>query len=222
MPRTARKNLAFALAHWHDRNLAAAETLASAALTLDPSLAAAWSLRGRIRRDAGNPDAAWNDFTRALEIDPSCWSTRMSRACLAFDAGVTGDALADFERALADRTGAPEDYNRLRIWLCRARLGDERAASRDLREWLRGNACASTWTWAIAQTLWGEKRPADLLAAATNDAERCEAGFWAGQRFLLDHNRPAATRALRQAADSPLWRFTEKRSAEAELRRLGA
>jgi lipoprotein NlpI len=223
MPRTpARKHLAHAHAHYLDREFAAADPLASAALAIDPSLVNAWALRGRIRRDAGNADAAWNDFTHALALNPACFTTRTSRACLAFDNGVTADALVDFDRALADRTASSEDYNRLRIWLCRARLGDERAASRELRLWLRASPCASTWTWAIAETLWREKRPSALLEAATNDAERCEAGFWAGERLLLNHDRPAAVRAFRLAAASPLWRFTEKRSAEAELKRLGA
>lgn len=217
----ARQNARFALMRYHERDLAGAEALASASLALDPSSASTWTLRGRIRRDAGNPDAAWNDFTQALKLDPASWHARMSRACLAFDAGLPKDALADFEQALADRRDAPEDYNRFRIWLCRAKLGEERAASRELRTWLRGNACASPWTWAIAETLWGEKKPAALLAEAAHEAQRCEAGFWAGERLLLSHDRPAAVKALRQAAASPLWRFTEKRSAEAELRRLG-
>ena len=223
MPLTpARKHLKHARAHYFDREFHDADRLASAALALDPSLVSAWALRGRARRDAGNPDAAWNDFTRALALNPACFTTRSSRACLAFDQGVTTDALADFSRSLSDRTAGPEDYNHLRIWLCRARLGDERAASRELRTWLRASPCASTWTWAIAETLWREKRPKALIEAATNDAERCEAGFWAGERFLLDHDRPAAVKALRVAAESSLWRFTEKRSALAELKRLGA
>ncbi|MEK7466484.1 MAG: hypothetical protein AAB074_03630 [Planctomycetota bacterium] len=223
MPLTpAHRHLKHARAHYFDREFPDADRLASASIDLDPSLVSAWALRGRARRDAGNPDAAWNDFTRALALDPACFTTRSSRACLAFDQGVTEDALADFDRALADRTAGPDDYNRLRIWLCRARLGNEHAASRELRTWLRASPCASTWTWAIAETLWREKRPSALLEAATNDAERCEAGFWAGERLLLDHDRPAAKRAFRLAAVSPLWRFTEKRSAEAELKRLGA
>ncbi|KAF0241458.1 MAG: hypothetical protein FD180_4423 [Planctomycetota bacterium] len=228
MPLTpALKHLKYARAHYFDREFAEADRLASAALELDPALVSAWALRGRVRRDAGNPDAAWNDFTSALALDSACWTSRGSRACLAFDSGVTADALADFaralsDRALADRQAGPDDYIHLRIWLCRARLGDERAASRELRLRLRASSCASTWTRAIAETLRREKRPQALVAAATNDAERCEAGFWAGERFLLDHDRPAAKRALALAAGSPLWRFTEKRSAEAELKRLGA
>lgn len=223
MPRSPiRLALESAHASWLARDFSAAEELASTAITLDPRIARSWALRGRVRRDAGNPDPAWHDFTKALELDPASFTVRGSRACLESDLGLHREALDDFERALADRRGASPDYNLLRIWLCRAKLGDERAASRDLRGALRTECHVPDWTWSIADTLRREIPAGELLARASTPAEICEAGFWAGERFLLDHDRPAALRAFRQAAASPLWRFTEKRSAQAELKRLGA
>jgi tetratricopeptide (TPR) repeat protein len=77
----------------------------SDALSLDPTLAEAYSLRGHARMVAGLRGQALADFTLALYLNPSA-NTYILRAIAMQGVGDTNGAIADYDAAIAL---APED-----------------------------------------------------------------------------------------------------------------
>jgi lipoprotein NlpI len=198
------------------------------ALSQDPEFTPAWAARGRARRAAGDVDGAWSDFNQALRLDPTLYTAWGSRGYLEYDLGLFEEALADFRRACENRNRGASDYHRLRMWLCEARLGREAAASRALRGWSKGSRATTEWTAALASFLVGDLTETEVLALAeaargrSVEEQRCEALFYAGERRLIRGDVKAAVRLLRACRATGVEKFTEWRSAGAELGRVTA
>jgi len=188
---------------------------------MPPLSAARLARRARTRRDLGDVDGAWQDFTRALEIDPACWTARAARAALAFDHALYADAAADWRLACRDRAHGSQDWHRFRIWLAESRLGHEAQAARELAGYLASAPRENDWTAATAAFLTGGQRKPAFLALADTPAKECEGRYWAGAKRLLRRDLAGGAAHLRAAAATELPRITEWRSARSDLRRLG-
>jgi tetratricopeptide (TPR) repeat protein len=113
------------------RNYSAAAADASAALAIDAHLAAAYNLRGRAVREAGDLQKAVGDFNRAVEFKPT-GDNYYQRGATEQLLGEHKLAIADFSEAIEYTPDMAEGYF-ARAESERA-VGDMEAATRDHRQ----------------------------------------------------------------------------------------
>ena len=105
------------------------------------------------------------------------------------------------------------------LHLARQRDGQNGAAE------LQTNAARlkpSDWPYPVIELLLGKRTPDELLAAAANDDQRCEAQFYGGEWLLINGDRDGAAAALQTAANSCPKDTLEYEGAVAELKRMTA
>ncbi len=201
------------------------------AIEINPKLSEAYNDRGYAKQAKGDPDGAIADFNRAIEENPKNVGAYGGLAhCNYLQANWT-DALAAYRHACElDKQGSSLlDYYQLYIWIIRARLGEVKAADKELTAYLdkRWSAAPNDWVSKLAGHLLGTVTQADLFAAADSPDSRkksgqfCEAWYYAGMKKLVSGDKKSAAAYFRKCLATKLDDFTEFKFAQSELKALG-
>jgi lipoprotein NlpI len=122
------------------------------------------------------------------------------------------------------------DYPRFRIWLLRARLGEQADATRELAEHVKSlqGAQATDWTARIGQFLADTMTEEDFLNVAKTSARNpkgqavqfCQANYYAGMKHLLAGDKEGATALFKKCLGTGDKGCMEYSSATVELNAL--
>lgn len=196
---------------------------------LAPKHAVEFNNRGAAKGNNGDLDGAIADYTLAVKLDPKLAVAYSNRGVAYFQIRNWTDALADFNRCCELDSKDQKDA-RLFIWLIRARMGEKKAADKELsacidRLW---NDTPEDWASKIAGFFLDRISEADFLAAAASpdvETERgqvCEAWFYAGIKRLLAGDSTTAADDFSNCLATGLKNLSAYQSAQAELKALHA
>jgi lipoprotein NlpI len=172
----------------------------SKAIEISPRSALAFNNRGIARIVMGDLDGAMADWTTAIEIDARYVMPLANRGRFgAASYGPSREALADL-RATVERDASDDTDARFWIWIVRAGLGEERAASDELVTYVAARPAAKSNDWysMVAGLLSRRLSEVELLRRAKsddpwkNDEQTCKACFYAGAVRALHRERTSA------------------------------
>ena len=157
------------------------------AIELNPKYAAAWNTRGNSRSAIGDHEGAIADWTKTIEIDPRHPYAHFSIARTQFLPGLPAEPVIAALRKSID-LARESDYQHLWMWLARARLGEEAAATQELNEYVaqRKSSGPKDWYLVLAGLLTGSVLDDQALGESmtsdptTSAQQLCEAAFYAG------------------------------------------
>jgi tetratricopeptide (TPR) repeat protein len=183
-------------------------------IQLDQGNAVAYVSRGNAYLGNGDYERAIQDYDQAILLDPNNPAAFVNRGRAHFYLGDFGAGAADMLRA-----NNLEEWAYYMMWryLARERAGENGSAE------LQATAArlkSKDWPYLVIELYLGRRSPADVLSAASNADERCEAQFYVGEWHLLRGNTTAAAAALQTAADTCAKDLDEYIGASAELKRL--
>jgi hypothetical protein len=149
------------------------------------------------------------------------------RGCHYYNARYFAESLADFRKS-CELGSDVQDYSYYRIWLIRARSGENEAATQELVSYLKNRKAQNPpdWPLQVGRFLAGQISEDDLLNAAANanpqtDREQhCEAYFYAGSKRLFENDKSVAADFFKKCLGTGVTTFEEYHSAEAELKAL--
>jgi ankyrin repeat protein len=147
-----------------------------------------------------------------------------AQGCLDYNAHRFTDALADYRKS-CELGPENQDYSCFRIWLIRARLGEEEAATRELAVYLdrRKTQRTDDWPSKVGRFLVGQLSESDFLKAADDPnlrnakEHRCEAYFYVGSRHLIGNDKMGALDCFKKCLTTNVTDFEEYTSATSEL-----
>ena len=162
-------------------------------------------------------DRAVADRDAAIKLDPDNMNTYRSRGYANTYMGHYDAAAADFARVLAKN---PADaYPVLWHYLALARAGNGTALTELQVD--AGKIKQTEWPYPVAELFLGKRDLDSMIAAATNDDQKCEAQYYGGMWNLIKKDNSRAAAMLKAAVDSCPKSFIEYNGATAELKRLG-
>ena len=187
------------------------------AIKQDPKFISAYTDRASAYEGKGDYARAVADRDAAIKLDPDNMSTYRSR-------GYANSYLGHFDAAAADLARVVQKdptYAYPVIWhyIALARSGNGTALTE-----LQVDATKlkqTEWPNPVVELFLGKRDLDAMIAAASNDDEKCEAQYYGGVWNLLQNNRDRATAMLKVAADTCLKGFIEYSGATSELKRLG-
>jgi lipoprotein NlpI len=154
------------------------------------------------------------DYAAALRIDPTSAIAYRTRGVTLFALGRFVESAADLKRTTELR---PSDvYANLWLHITRLRSGSsdddfgDRSASFD----------ATKWPGPVLRLYVGQNTPDQVLSAASDSNERCEASFYVAEWELWRHEITLAEIGLKQAVMTCPHSYLEYEGARAELTRL--
>jgi len=186
----------------------------SEVIRLYPKHAEAYSNRANSYRAKGNYDRAISDLTEAIRLTPQNVDLLYKRGFAHFNKEDFGAAVIDFSQSIKLKDIA---YPMLWRFLSRGRAGEPGETE------LASGAVQITpdkWPYPVIEFYLGKRSAPQMLAAATNPDENCEAQFYLGEWHLLRGNRAAAVTALRLAVNTCPKTFYEYDQAVVELKRM--
>jgi lipoprotein NlpI len=198
------------------------------AIEIDPKNALAYSYRGLTKDNLKNYSEALTDSSKATELEP-----QNARAWEAL--GYAQNDLSQFQPALESFRKSLQldpllDYPRFRIWLLRARLGEQADATRELAEQMKTlqGARSNDWTAKIGQFLTGTMTEEDFLNIAKTSARNpkaeagqfCQANYYAGMKHLLAGDKEGAMALFKKCLGTGEKGCMEFSSATVELSAL--
>jgi tetratricopeptide (TPR) repeat protein len=187
----------------------------SEAIRLDPKQALAFFNRGYVYAVQGDTTRAIADLSEAIRLDSSYAKSFLWRGYVNSILGNYDAAASDLGRVLL---ASDDVYAALWYFLANWRSGKQSAMTLEV---FASKLKPAEWPWPVVQLFLGRKTPDQVLAAAGEPNEICEAQFYIGAWHALRGERVAAGAPLRAALDScPKW-FAEYHGAQAELKRLG-
>jgi lipoprotein NlpI len=186
-----------------------------AAIVRGPKYAAAHGELGVVRTLQHEYDRAIPSLTKAIELEPKRPDYLIYRGYAQFYNGEYANAAVDLRKSISIHT---DTYAMLFCFLAEARLGKKPSAQlqSDMQK-----LKSAAWPAPVAELFLGIISPDALLAAAPKPNDRAEAHFYIGQWHLLQDDRIAAVKALREAMRTCPVNFIERTGAVAELRHLG-
>ncbi len=197
------------------------------AILLDPGSASLRRDRGTVHYTLRRYDRAIADFSRAIELEPGSGADAHRRGLCHYDTGNWKQAAADYRKAT--QLGSwNTDYAWIGLWTSRARLGEQAAASRELKAYAEGRpGPKEAWFRKIALFLAGEI-PEDLFHAYAveplDERERreaqCEAFYYAATKRALAGDAAGAESLFKKCVETGVTAFTEYLGALSELEAL--
>jgi tetratricopeptide (TPR) repeat protein len=207
------------------RDFEASKRDLKAAIAINVTDPVAFGNLGKTYADEGDEDQAGATLDHAVELDPKNADTRVTRASVDFYRHEFAKAVEDTtfaaangkESALMDAVEGYSQFAQMKyqaamnafrrrlskdprspyamLWLYLSERRAGLAPDNDIREGL--GLLANTWPSHLAHYLLGDTDlPALTQAAATGSP--CEAEFWKGEKYLLDHD-PASAKTSFQA-----------------------
>jgi len=202
----------------------------SRAIVIKPGLSEAYCGRGLAKSAKGDLNGATADLNQAIDINPKFSEAYYGLAACHALKSKWNDALSDYRRTCEiSKQGDVRDYCQLQIWIMRTRLGEGKAADKDLAARLKKgwNAAPNDWVSKVAGHLLGAVTEPDLIAAThssnaqTAGGQLCEAWYYAGMKKLLTGDKKAAAENFRKCLATKHNDFNEFKFAQAELKALG-
>jgi lipoprotein NlpI len=198
----------------------------SAAIKLDPKLAAAYEARATLYAADGHVELALDDCSMAVSQDPTSPGAHAQCGRLHWQTEHFDLAAREFGQAAGLDAQARDDqqtYDMLWLKLSRLKAGepDDSKFTQDVR-----SIDMDAWPAPILELYLGETSPeAVRLAAAKGDADTqknqaCEVGFYVGEWQLIRRDLSGATSLLQQAVDLCPTYFIERGPAVSELRKI--
>jgi tetratricopeptide (TPR) repeat protein len=191
--------------------------------------------RGGLKLELGDATGAINDYNSAIRIFPEYGLTY-------YDRGLAKELLRDWRGARADyerciklmsrgevMEGEDQYYPHLSLWLIRARLGETKAATRQLSDYVaKGNDPPhSVWVSEVAGFFLGTVTEAKLLDASKSSPSLGiapgmpgEGWYFVGMKKLFDGRKKAATECFRKCIATKVRGITLL-LARSELQALG-
>jgi tetratricopeptide (TPR) repeat protein len=199
------------------------------ALAIDPKIAGAYYSRSVIEAQKNDLDDAIADSSQALDLDPKNAQAYATRGFAKLAKGNLDGTLQDLKQ-FCDL--APRDHNadhaRLYLWLISKAQNATTDADQDL-----SNALETSWNSApddqVSKTalfFLGRLNESDYLAAAasadakTDQAQRCQAWYFAGMKRLLVGDKKGAVEAFHQCLATEQKDYCEYVLAQTELQAL--
>jgi lipoprotein NlpI len=187
------------------------------AIKQDPKFISAYNDRASAYEGKGMYDRAVADRDAALKIDPNNMSTYRSRGYANTYMGRYDAAAADLARVVLK---SPTDaYPVIWHYIALARAGNGTALTE-----LQVDATKikqSEWPYAVVELFLGKRDLDAMLAAASNNDQKCEAQYYGGMWNLIKKDNSRAAAMLKAAVDTCPKSFIEYNGATAELKRLG-
>jgi serine/threonine protein kinase/tetratricopeptide (TPR) repeat protein len=168
-----------------------------------PDNSAARLMRARVLRRLKRHEEAVRDFTRAIDLlgpdQASATWPYYQRGTLNWMLGREEEAISDYTRAY--RSLASVTHANARLFFLHHATGrddEARAVLADARLRVKGDP----WLAKIFSCLAGEMTPDELVAAASEPVEQCEACYYAGEVCLLQGRKEAAATWFRACLDT--------------------
>jgi lipoprotein NlpI len=198
------------------------------ALQMDPKNVPALSLRGLTKENLKNQNGALADCSKAVELDPQNATAFESLGIVQNDLGQFQPAMENFRKAV--QLDPLLEHPRMRIWLIRARFGEQENATKELTEYLNSlqGAQKNDWPAKIGQFLTGALNEEDFLNLAKTSARNpkqqsgqlCQANYYAGMKHFLASDKEGATALFKKCLGTGEKGYTEYVSAGMELNAL--
>jgi lipoprotein NlpI len=198
------------------------------ALELNPKYAEVYRNRSIAKADMGDIYGAMADDNKAIELYPKYMLAYRSRGFLHYNLREFADSLADFQKYCELGSNASQDYSSFRIWLIRARLGEQDSATKELQTYLQNRKAQKPedWPLKVGRFLAGELPEPDLFKAAEapdkkgDDGRLCDVWFYAGSKRLIEGDKTTAMDYFAKCLATNMKTFQDYLSAEAELKYL--
>jgi lipoprotein NlpI len=198
------------------------------AIELNTNNPVAYEGLGATERHFKNYGKAMDNFNKAIEINPQDAWAYACRGYLQNDLLQWQQALESFRKSL--ELDSSLDYSRLYIWLIRAQLGEQEAATKELADYLNSSVGTKENDWPIhvGKFLIGTLSEEDVINVANRlsknleeeDGQLCEAYYYIGMKHLLDGDKSGAVDFLQKCLDTGETRYLEYESAETEIQKL--
>lgn len=192
-------------------------------------LARAYSGRGQAKEAEGDSNGALSDVNQAIQLNAEDALAYNIRGWINYNSHKFVDALADLRKtcALTSRVNV-QDYAHFYIWLTRARMGEQAAATKGLEAYWssRKDGTMEDWRSKICEFLTGHLSEASLFKAAENSDlqksrdRQCEAYFYAGSKQLISGDKMTAVDYFKKCMATGRTNNGEYVSAAAELKTL--
>jgi len=159
-------------------------------------------------------------------LDPKFARAYYNRACLRYDSQDFDTAIVDFRKLI--EMDAFMDSSHFRLWLIRARRGEEQAATTELKAYLASRTIGmpEDWNMKVGGFLAGQLDEPEFLGAGksadpmTEAGQLCEAYFFAGSKRLFAGDKTTAADYFQKAIANQRKEYYEYASAVAELNSL--
>jgi tetratricopeptide (TPR) repeat protein len=168
----------------------------SEAIRLTPKQALAFFNRGYVYAVQGKTERAIADLSEAIRLDSSHTKSLLWRGYLNSILGNYDAAASDLGRVLL---ASDDAYAALWYFLANWRSGKQSAMALEV---FASKLKSTEWPYPVVQLFLGRKTPGQVLAAAGEPNELCEAQFYIGAWHALRGERAAAGAPLRAAIDS--------------------
>ena len=211
-------------------DLEGAENDLAMATHLNPTNLMAKMNLGFIKKKRGDLEGALAVFTNATATMSAFGmpALYLTVGHLQYDLHQDAAAMQSLHKVL--ELDPSKNYARFRIWLIRARLGEQQVASQELRVQIEASPenPGHEWESCIGHFLAGDLVETNFLAQAITTARRptdkngqlCEARYYAGMKRLLAGDKTGARELLEQCVATHEENYVEYTSAVVELRGL--
>jgi tetratricopeptide (TPR) repeat protein len=212
-----------ALAKFKKQDYGAAIIDYTKAIELDSQLTEAYLGRADSKAHSSDRAGAFADYSEALKTNPRSSAAYAALGYLFYDSHSWRESLTNFRASIANGS-SNQDYDQLRIFLIRARLGEREAAIKELEQYVgSSNGKANDWFSTIGRFLTGRISEQEFLTLAergdkrTIQEQRCEAFFYAATVRMLKGENAKAKEYFQRSVETNVTNFTEYVSAKAEL-----
>ena len=193
------------------------------ALEIDPEDPIVLQGRGRAYLLSGSLEKAIADLRKGVDLDGSAVGLRFDHGSALFQARRFREAAAEFATCCKLDPDGQDDY-RLRLWLCRARGGEEKEAADDLRQYFKKREEPADWIRKIAAFLLDECSEKELLAAVADPKKPsrrvASANYYAATRRLLRKDDQGAAELFQACVEAGFRDSYMTLSAKLELAAL--
>lgn len=145
-------------------------------------------------------------YDRASKLFPDSSRVFMFRGLTSWQLGEPAAAIDDLTRSL--NLNPESDYPRLFLWLLHRQAGHTKRAKSVLSS-AEGATDTPPWEAALVQYYAGEMSRKEILAAATDAREKCEAYYYIAEKVLLEQGPKRARRWFVKCADTDATAFPE-------------
>jgi tetratricopeptide (TPR) repeat protein len=180
------------------------------AIELDPNEPSVYAQRATLFLAGGEPGKALLDSTKAAALEPT--RDRVN------ELGYTQFAAGDFKNAAVSlSTRSRKPYVTLFRYLALTRFGE--TATKTLVDEVADSRTVA-WPRPVVEFYLGRHSAVALLSTAQTPAQRCEANFYVGEKYLLEGDVRQATEFFKSAVGICSKIYVEYGVALAELSRL--
>lgn len=213
----------------HNCDLDGALTDCNKAIETKPDVTGFYTFRANLKRYKGDLDGAMSDYNNIIALNPNDSFAHAGRGEVYYDLQKFTDALADFRKSCQLNSRVQiQDFCQINIWLCRARLGELDAATKELQTYLdnRKTGAPDYWPLKMGSFLAGQLTEPELFKAAentdkqTDDKQHCEAYLTAGSKRLIEGDKTTASDYFEKCLATGCNNFDEYCDATAELKNL--